>query len=372
MASGSEDIPGRPLDQRLASAAPLEGRVDHEHPDVTRVARRPQRVVAEINRNGPNRVASHEEDVAIDQVDEIGGGDPIWAPLQMALLQKVEGNPVAQYEHRRDVRRAGCANLETIHRHRSYFGTRSQTLDLSLAARTFVSMDPIDPETWKAMTRWERAELGRKLRREGWTYSEIMDVLPVGKGTLAGWCKEIRLMDEQIDAIKARRPPGVRTGIPVDTQRKRRKEIETIRKSAEMEAPLRMTDALWLAGVTLYWAEGSKANNRLELANADPRALRLFMKFARGNHDPQADFHAALNLHAINDEVRARSWWSSALDLPIENFRKTFIKPDGTGHRKNHLPFGVCRVYLCRSTNALHRTMGWIDGLASCLESRDQ
>jgi hypothetical protein len=71
---------------------------------------------------------------------------------------------------------------------------------------------------WERMTRWERA--GRSLRRQGWTYSEIMAVLPVGKGTLSGWCRDIRLTEDQIEAIKARRPPGVRTGIPVDTQRK--------------------------------------------------------------------------------------------------------------------------------------------------------
>ncbi|MGQ0849752.1 MAG: hypothetical protein ACT4OP_11655 [Actinomycetota bacterium] len=61
---------------------------------------------------------------------------------------------------------------------------------------------------WGTLTRWERAELGRRLRRNGWTYGEIMDVLPIGRGTLAGWCKEIRLTDEQVEAIKARGPPG--------------------------------------------------------------------------------------------------------------------------------------------------------------------
>ena len=64
------------------------------------------------------------------------------------------------------------------------------------------------------------------LRRAGWTYGEIMDLLPVPKGTLAGWCKDIRLTEDQIEAIKARRPPGIRSGIPVDTQRKRRAEID--------------------------------------------------------------------------------------------------------------------------------------------------
>jgi hypothetical protein len=29
---------------------------------------------------------------------------------------------------------------------------------------------------WDRLTRWERAELGRSLRRQGWTYGEIMTV----------------------------------------------------------------------------------------------------------------------------------------------------------------------------------------------------
>ena len=70
---------------------------------------------------------------------------------------------------------------------------------------------------WESLTRWERAELGRRLRRLGWTYSEVMEVLPVGKATLSGWCREIRLTDEQIDAIKARVPS--QKGVPKDTKK---------------------------------------------------------------------------------------------------------------------------------------------------------
>lgn len=73
---------------------------------------------------------------------------------------------------------------------------------------------------WAFLTRWKRAELGRTLRRAGWTYGEIMDLLPVAKGTLAGWCKDIRLTDDQIEAIKARVP--TQKGVPRNTQRSRR------------------------------------------------------------------------------------------------------------------------------------------------------
>ncbi len=57
---------------------------------------------------------------------------------------------------------------------------------------------------WGQLSRWERAEVGRALRRLGWSYGEVTAVLPVPKGTLAGWCRDIRLTDEQAEAIRRR------------------------------------------------------------------------------------------------------------------------------------------------------------------------
>ena len=154
---------------------------------------------------------------------------------------------------------------------------------------------------WVSLTRWERAELGRSLRRAGWTYGEIMDLLPVSKGTLAGWCKDIRLSEEQIEAIKARVPS--QKGVPRDTQRRRRAEIEAIRSAAAVEAAERVHDPFWIAGVVMYWAEGTKAKPRLELTNSDPRALRLLISWTRRFHLPEAEFVLELHLHEGNDDT---------------------------------------------------------------------
>jgi hypothetical protein len=214
---------------------------------------------------------------------------------------------------------------------------------------------------WVSLTRWERAELGRGLRRAGWTYGEIMDLLPVGKGTLAGWCKDIRLTDEQIQAIKARRPSGVRTGIPVNTQHKRRAEIERIRDDARLEAANLIKDPMWLAGVVLYWAEGCKGKNSLELANTDPKALRFFISWVRTYLDRDAEFVLQIHLHEGNHEPSARVFWEHATGLHEASFHRTFIKPRGTGHRKNHLPHGVCNVRVRRCADMWNRVMGWRD-----------
>jgi hypothetical protein len=171
---------------------------------------------------------------------------------------------------------------------------------------------------WDQLSRWERAEIGRALRRQGLSYGEIMDRIPVPKGTLAGWCRGITLKAEQVRAIRER--TGSWRGVPRNTQRKRREEIDRIRTEAEQQVPSLIREPLWLAGTIMYWAEGGKTQKTLQMTDSDPRVLRLFYK--------------------------------------------TYIKPRGTGYRKNHLHWGVCNVRLRRSTDAWIRTDGWIAALA--------
>ncbi|MEX0865352.1 MAG: hypothetical protein WD269_10835 [Acidimicrobiia bacterium] len=214
-------------------------------------------------------------------------------------------------------------------------------------------------ETWERLSRWEKSELGKDLRRTGLSYGEIMGMIPVKKSTLATWCREVRLADEQYVAIRVR--TGSREGIPRDTNRKRRAEIEMIKAQASLEAIHLQDDPLWTAGVALYWGEGFKTQSTLGMANADPHALRLFMSWADAYVPPATGYRARLNLHADNDESAARAWWADQLGLGTSEFTNTFIKPDGTGHRKNHMPHGVCLVNKRRSADAFHTTMVWVE-----------
>jgi len=50
--------------------------------------------------------------------------------------------------------------------------------------------------------------------------------------------------------------------------------------------------------------------------------------------------------------------------LADSNFYKTFIKPKGTGHRKNTLTHGVCTVRMRRPSDAWNAVMEWIDVLS--------
>jgi hypothetical protein len=215
--------------------------------------------------------------------------------------------------------------------------------------------------TYESMSRWEKSELGRDLRRLGLSYGEVMELIPVKKSTLATWCREVTLTEEQIEAIRERRPSPVR-GVPRNTQRKRHREVELIAAQAALEAEHLVDDPFWTAGVSLYWGEGSKTVRRLAMANADPAALRMFKRWSESYLPPNHGWRARLNLHADNDEPAAREWWSAQVEVPLADFTKTYVKP-GTGHRKNHLPFGVCTLVKRKSADAFIATMAWVEFL---------
>lgn len=220
---------------------------------------------------------------------------------------------------------------------------------------------------WNELHRWERSELGKALRRLGLTYGEIREIIPVPKGTLSNWCRSVELSERQVEEIRARMPS--QKGVPKDSQWKRRIEIQRIREEATRFANEHRTDSLFVAGVVLYWAEGSKWRNDFAVANTDPAALRLFVSWVRVYLDRRAAFRLSLHLHDGNNEGLAKSYWRSELGLPEAEFTKTYIKPRGTGHRKNRLPAGVCRVRVLRCADHWNRVMAWIEVVGAHLGS---
>jgi hypothetical protein len=218
---------------------------------------------------------------------------------------------------------------------------------------------------YQSLSRWEKSELGRELRRLGLSYGEIMDLIPVKKSTLATWCRDVQLNEVQVKAIKERRAPE--PGIPRNTNRKRLEEIAELRRVACELAKELVDDPEWVAGLIMYWAEGAKTRNHVSLANTDPRALRLFIRWVRRFLNPQARFSLALHLHEGNDEAEAKEYWRQQTGLRQANFHKTYIKPKGTGHRKNHLEHGICTVKMRRPADAWNVVMEWIDFYADLL-----
>ena len=234
-------------------------------------------------------------------------------------------------------------------------------------------MDPVPngsqpgADRWHGLSAVDRRDVVRSLRQRGRSYGEIAGIVPVPKSTVATWCHDIVLTDVQRRAIEVRRGAASRQGVSVDTQWRRRVEIRAVRADAARYAVAAVSDPLFVAGVCLYWAEGSKTRNDCSITNSDPNVLRIFIGFVRNHLDPCATFALALNLHGIAAEEASKRYWRTELELPAARFTKSYVKQPGTGHRRNRLPHGICRVRVDRSSNHWHRMMVWIDAVARTL-----
>lgn len=222
---------------------------------------------------------------------------------------------------------------------------------------------------WTSLKRWERIELAQAIRVLGLSYSEIGALIPASRSSLSKWCRDVELGPDQIARLQSIRP-GAEGRLAASARRKdeARQSRLQIREAGKAEAAERANDPFFVAGVVAYWSEGSKRSNEVQFSNSDPRLVALFCAWSReylGATTQQ--FAVQMHLHQGQVESERRSFWSRVSGIPEAQFRKTFVKPEGTGHRKNVLYNGTLSVRIRSSGTRFARVLGWIDGIAEVM-----
>jgi hypothetical protein len=219
-------------------------------------------------------------------------------------------------------------------------------------------------ERWGELKRWERRELGQDLRRLGLSYNEIARIIPVSKGTLSGWCRDLELpldLRRRLALIRPKLDSQIALG-----PRRRKEALErkaAIRSAAQEEVRWRCADPFWIAGLVAYWSEGSKTSSDVRFSNSDPGLVRLFIDWSQRFLEGTG-FSARLHLHTGQDERERIEFWSDITGVSTSHFGKTYYKKEGTGHRKNLLYNGTISIRLLGNGSQLQRVLGWIEGLS--------
>ncbi len=216
-------------------------------------------------------------------------------------------------------------------------------------------------------------DLARRLRRRGYSYGQIMKIIPVGKGTLNGWLKDIELTRLQQDRILTRIRDAGQRGSQKGAWQNRQKSLKRIRgivKKARLEFPERIGDPLFLTGIALFWAEGAKKTRHFSFVNSDPNAIRTMIKWlVRCLGVPKGKVIARLYLHRTYAHKGVGRFWLKATGLPAAQFRRPVFKATQHAIRKNPLYMGCCRVDVF-SSQIFWRVRGWQEGLVSYLRTR--
>ncbi|MEI7742013.1 MAG: hypothetical protein WCJ29_05970 [bacterium] len=209
---------------------------------------------------------------------------------------------------------------------------------------------------------WRVKEQACVLRSQGLSYRDIVSRLGVSKSSVSLWCRYVPLSSEQREVLQNRRGDqmkGIRVAHTQFWNKRREAFFEGVRKAEEL-----FNNAEFIAGLMLYWAEGNKQRNAA-IANSDEEVVLVMIKWFR-NYYGVTPSHMSLHmhLHSGQDEQAMRSYWSKITGIPSTNFHKTFIKPEGSGYRKNILYHGTVKLSVkeAGSTYMLYRILGSIAG----------
>jgi hypothetical protein len=204
----------------------------------------------------------------------------------------------------------------------------------------------------------------RELRqRDGFSFGEIARTLGIAPATARRWTFDIEITRDQLKQIDARRIKAAREASTANAARCRLK-----RRAWQQEGRQRARegDLLHQAGCLLYWAEGTKTRNTVELVNSDVHLLRLFLRFLRtcfGIGPVQLAFwlHAYTGNGLTIEQIETR--WLSELSLPRACVKKHAINvrpATSSGAKKNKLPYGVASIRVLKSTWLVQHIYGAI------------
>ncbi|MFH1968643.1 MAG: helix-turn-helix domain-containing protein [bacterium] len=177
------------------------------------------------------------------------------------------------------------------------------------------------------MARFKDREKALALRKQEMSYSQIKAILGVGKGTLSAWLKDYPLSREKINQLSWKNEKRIERYRETRRQTKEKRLKEFYLKEKKEIFPLNKRD-FFIAGLFLYWGEGSKIlSKEVSVSNTDPSMVNFFIDWAV-NHlkIPREKIRIALHLYNDMDINKEIKFWSNKLNIPKNQFSKPYIK----------------------------------------------
>jgi len=211
-----------------------------------------------------------------------------------------------------------------------------------------------------------------KLRREGFSYSEILNFIHVSQSTLSSWLQGVVLSQEQLQRLERLKRRGQIRG----AQKRHTDRVlttESIQATAIAEIGELSPRELMLIGASLYWAEGSKKSatnpgSGLIFTNQDPEMIKMFLLFL--NQTCRIQDHMIrleIYIHETHTSFshRAITYWSNITRIPIERIKvyskRNAVSKDRQNTRKSY--YGTLRVKVSTSSALVRKINGWVCGM---------
>lgn len=212
----------------------------------------------------------------------------------------------------------------------------------------------------------------RELRKKkGMSIKTIAQKLSVSKGTVSLWCRDIELTPKQIKKLLNNMKEGMKRGqIIVASMRKKERldKVDKYNKEGVKRFKSLSQKELFVAGIALYLAEGSKKEKFLKFVNSDPEVIEFMISWFKKIFEVPIDrFKFAIFINEIHREreEEVKGFWVKRLKISPDSFRKTiFVKSKQKKVYENYNNYyGTIHFSILKSTELLYKMLGLTRGL---------
>ncbi|MGA5871166.1 helix-turn-helix domain-containing protein [Streptomyces cinereoruber] len=201
----------------------------------------------------------------------------------------------------------------------------------------------------------------RELRLEGWTYDRIQAELGCSKSSISLWVRDLPKPEPRYteEERRARMNAGLaRLRATQDEERQETKRLahESVGALSDRE--------LFIAGVTLYWAEGAKdkAYRRrevLQFINSDPNVITLYLRWLDLLGVTPDRLRFRVSIHESADVAEAERFWAELAGVDASTFQRATLKRHNpkTVRKNTAEAYRGCLVVYVTGGSELYRRM---------------
>ncbi|KMO95096.1 hypothetical protein [Streptomyces roseus] len=178
----------------------------------------------------------------------------------------------------------------------------------------------------------------RELRLQGMTYDRIQVELGCSKSSISLWVRDLPKVDHRSPTEQGRDAAFKRWAH--EAPRREEARAAAVEAARQEIGPLSDRD-LFLTGVALYWAEGSKSkayrrSETVTFINSDPGVIGVYLAWLRLMDIPRERLKFRVMIHESADVEGAEQYWADFVGVrPIELQRTTLKKHNPKTVRKN-------------------------------------
>lgn len=217
----------------------------------------------------------------------------------------------------------------------------------------------------------------RELRLQGWTYDRIQVELGCSKSSISLWVRDLPKPErrprtrEEASAIAKRGWEATLRLREEDRQRTKQRAMSEVGTLTDRE--------LFMIGVGLYWAEGSKSKpysrrERITFVNSDPDMITVFLAWLDLLNVDPVSLRFALHIHESADVATAEKFWAHHVGIDTADLMKTTLKKHNPRtNRKNTDDNyrGCLRVDVRNGADLYRRIEGWWYGIVVAATTPD-